>query len=153
MDMIFNSKLISILQGSSIAAAKELMATHRIRHLPIVNNQNEIISIISKHDMMYAEKFQDLPVDLFASFPVQYVTAETPLSTVALKMLEQKISSVILCDSSKFAIGIITTDDLLFQFSLMAKEIEKAGADEEVKKFNLLNGAGEFFQKLSNIGI
>lgn len=152
MKKIFNSKLVSIPKGSLMAEAKQLMTREKIRHLSIVNDENEIVSILSRHDISDADRFQDLPVDLFASFPVQFVTSDTPLSEVALIMLEKKISSVVLCDSHQNAIGIITSDNLLLQFSELAREIEKK-KEGAFDQFQFMIGAGEFFKKLSDIGI
>ena len=132
--------------------AKNRMDENRIRHLPVVNSSNEIIGMLSERDVTDMPRFQDFPVNLFATSPVQYVTAATPLSTVALLMLEKKISAVLLCDSQKMAIGMITSDDILLQFSKMMKDVE-AKSSREMDPLDIVVGAGEFFKKLSEIGI
>ena len=150
MDKIFNSKLICIRSGSTMLQAKEVMNDHRIRHLPVITEDNQIIGMLSKHDLTDVEKFKDLPVDLFSSFPVLSVNEDTPLSRVALLLVEKKISSVIMTDKDNKAIGIITTDDLLYEFSKLAKKIE----DEP--DFDLIEGevsptAGAFISRLQRI--
>jgi acetoin utilization protein AcuB len=149
---IFNSKLICIKTGSTISQAKSVMHERRIRHLPVIDDDNQILSVLSKSDMTDVLKFADMPVDLFASSPVKWVDMDTPLWRVANIMLENKISSVLLCDSEKRAVGIITTDDLLFQFSQLLREKENPG----LGGWNMLNTmttAGTFFNKLADIGI
>ncbi|MFZ3229334.1 MAG: CBS domain-containing protein [Pseudobdellovibrio sp.] len=150
MAPIFNSNMICIKAGSTMKAAKQLMDENRIRHLPVISDENKIVAMLSKHDLTDVQKFQDLPIDLFANYPVSFVTIDTPLSTVATKMIEEKISSLVLCDSEKNAIGIITSDDLLFQFSQMLKEKENTSS---ITKIDILTTAGEFFKKLADIGI
>jgi CBS domain-containing protein len=132
--------------------AKELMQENRIRHLPVIDTDQRIISMLSKHNLTDIQHFSDMPVDFFSTHPVQYVTEKTPLSTVALLMLEKKISSVLLCDDNKNVLGIITTDDLLYSFSQLLKEKEKSKLSNK-QSIDFLASAGEFFRKLSDIGI
>lgn len=152
MRKILNSKLISVPAGTSMAIAKEFMNTKRIRYLAVVNDKNEIINVLSAEEMKHADRFQDASVEHYALKPVQYVKDETPLSTVALLMIEKNIPSVILCNSQYEAVGIITTEALLLQFSQIMKKIEKRGL-QNVTEMDFVIGAGEFFRRLSEIGI
>lgn len=152
MRKITNSKLVSVPSGTSMVVAKELMNAKRIRYLPVVNEKNEIINVLSVDEMKHADRFQDSSVENYARKPVQYVTDETPLSTVALLMIEKNISSVVLCNSQYEAIGIITTEALLLQFSQIMKKIEKRGF-KDITEMDFVVGAGEFFRRLSEIGI
>lgn len=135
-----------------MANAKEIMKEKRIRHLPVIDDAGRVTAMLSKHDLSDTLKFQDMPVDLFASFPVHYVTPDTPLSSVALKIVSEKISALLICNSEKEVLGLITTDDLLLQFSLLLQEKEKADSFNW-KNFDALRTAGEFIKKLSDIGI
>lgn len=152
MEVIFNSKIIGIRSGASVREAQRLMKEKRIRHLPVIDAQNEIVAMLSQRDLSTAEKLQDMPVDLFSSFPVKFVGLGVPLSRVALIMVEEKISSVLVCDENNKAIGIITSDDLLFQLSQMLKVKENESATE-LTPLSALATAGEFFRRLSEIGI
>lgn len=149
MEGIYSKNLICIKSGATMGEAADMMREKRIRHLPVVDAQNRINSILSAHDMTDVQKFRDLPVDLFTSFPVRTVTPDTPLSEVSFMMLKEKISCLIIAEGGE-AVGIITTDDLLFQFSLILKEKEKKGAFVWT---DTLSTAGEFFRKFSDIGI
>ncbi len=148
----FKTDVICIKSGSPLSKAKELMKDKRIRHLPVINDKEEVISILSYHDFIGTDKLQDWGVDFFATTPVEYVTTETPLRQVVLKMLNNKISSVLLTDANNTVVGIITTHDILFHMSEMLK-----GSEEDTKKTwtgsDILITAGEFFRKLSDIGI
>lgn len=149
MEGVYSKNLICIKSGATMGEAADMMREKRIRHLPVVDGQNRINSMLSAHDMTDVRKFRDLPVDLFASFPVRTVSPSTPLSEVSFKMLKEKISCLILAENDE-AVGIITTDDLLFQFSLILQEKEKKGTFVWT---DTLTTAGEFFRKLSDIGI
>lgn len=148
----FRTNLICIPGGSTMREARTLMNERRIRHLPVLNAENEIVGILSRHDLTDLEQVQDYPVEMLARSPVTYVTIDTPLRTVALKMIEEKISSVLLTDQHQNAIGIITTDDLLYQLATMLKN----DRDEPVRPWtesDSLITVGEFFRRLSDIGI
>lgn len=149
MEKIYSSKLISIKSGSTMREAKEIMREKRIRHLPITNSENYITGILTAHDMTDVVKFHDMPVDIFASFPVKYVTPETTLSEVALKMIADKISGLIVV-KNEAAIGIITTDDLLFELSQILKNKEDGSSPIWS---DALVTAGELCRKLADVGI
>lgn len=152
MKKIFQSNVLCIQTGATVRHAKEIMKEHRIRHLPVIDENQQITSLISKHDFIDTDRFQDLPVDLFASRPLTCVTEDTPLRQVALIMLEKKISCVLMTDSNANLVGIITTDDLLFQLTELLKD-EKESILEKFYKTDVIITAGEFFRKLSDIGI
>lgn len=153
MKLARNSRMICIKAGTPMAEARELMDNRRVRHLPVLNEQDEVIGMLSKHDLTDVPKFQDLPVELFASFPAQYVTLDTPISTVSLRMIEQKISSLVLVDYSGEAVGLITTDDLLFELSKLTRENEEHTVAEWTGALTNVNTAGEISRRLADIGI
>lgn len=149
MEKIYNSNLITVKLGSSLQEAKELMQEKRIRHLPVVDNSNRIIGMLSLKDITDILKLQDKPVELFSSFPVHSISLDEPLSSVAYLMLEKKISSVIVVKGD-MAVGIITSDDLLFKLASILKDEEQPQVSQLTQTMITV---GEFCRKLSNIGI
>jgi acetoin utilization protein AcuB len=145
--------MICIKTGTPMGEARELMENRRVRHLPVLNDHDEVIGMLSKHDLTDVPKFQDLPVELFASFPAQYVTLDTPISTVSLRMIEARISSLVLVDYSGEAVGIITTDDLLYELSKLTRENEEHTVAEWTGALTNVNTAGEISRRLADIGI
>ncbi|MCC2679650.1 MAG: hypothetical protein K0R29_2226 [Pseudobdellovibrio sp.] len=149
MEKIYSTKLITVRSGASVKTALDIMAEHRIRHLPVVNNAKEIVGMLSIQDLQTATKFQDKPVDLFASYPVEYVQEQQSLSSVAFLMLDKKISSVLVVNEDE-AVGIITTDDLLFHLATSLEEKEKPQLTAVQKS---LVTVGEICRRLSEAGI
>jgi CBS domain-containing protein len=49
---IMSSKVIVIDGGQTTEEAMELMTQHRIRHLPVVDENNEVIGVISMSDVL-----------------------------------------------------------------------------------------------------
>jgi len=150
MDKIYSSNLICIRSGAPIEYAKQIMNEKKIQHLPLIDSEENIIAMLSYSDVITNEKFKDMPVDFFANSPVTFADQDMPLSDVAYKMLDHKTSSVIICNDESQAIGIITTNDMLLQFAKLLKEKENSHRFNTV---NVITTVGEFFRKLSDIGI
>lgn len=153
MKLARNSRMICIKTGTPMAEARELMENRRVRHLPVLNDLDEVIGMLSKNDLSDVPKFQDLPIELFASFPAQYVTLDTPISTVSLRMIEAKISSLVLVNYNGEAVGLITTDDLLYELSKLTRESDEHTVAEWTGALTNVNTAGEISRRLADIGI
>lgn len=145
----FKTKLICISGQSTVAEARTLMTEKRIRHLPVINDNNDIIAMLTSHDLPNHADISHLPVIFFSKAPVQFITTASPLKKAALVMLEQKISSVLLVDDENNVQGIITTDDLLYHLTTLLPGEEP----QPIDNLNLKLTVGEFFRRLSDIGI
>ena len=49
---VMSKKLITIKDTYSLESAYNVMQTHSIRHLPVLNDQDEVVGIISDRDLM-----------------------------------------------------------------------------------------------------
>jgi len=107
--------------------AFSMMELHRLRHLPIVNEEGELTGIVSDRDLKrhmsssFDEEeraFVDGAMlgqlsDIMTSEPVTFHPDEL-LITVAQEMLSRKISSVVIVDKGeKIPVGILTDTDML----------------------------------------
>lgn len=153
MQSKFKTKVLCILTGSSLGEAMEMLSEHRIRHLPVVDKENNVIAMFSKHDAVYTEDLLKLPVNIFSSSPVVYVDSNMPIKKVVFLMLEKKISAVLLTDVSSQLLGIITTDDLLFHLTQFLPDENVKEIPEPILKTDTLVTIGEFFRGLSSLGI
>lgn len=110
-------KIVSVKVGTNLHEAHQMMKSKRIRHLPVVENDGAVIGILSQRDINYVVDSKNLTVELMMSAPVQYVDNNTPLRNAILLMLEKKISSVLITDSTDEIVGIVTTDDILWHLA------------------------------------
>ena len=147
-----NKSLVTI---SSTATAKEaviLMEEKRFRHLPVTNGGDQnIIGIVSKRDLEFLAVSRNLAVRDFMSSPVQTIRQDEPIRMAIYRMVEKKISSLIVVDSTDSAVGIITTDDLLWHLAYTLKNDAKAS--QPLFNFANLQFVGEIATKLSILGI
>ena len=47
---IFSKKLVTARDSDTLAEADELMEIYKIRHLPVLNNEDALIGFVSKTD-------------------------------------------------------------------------------------------------------
>jgi CBS domain-containing protein len=149
----FKTKVISASGSVSLAEAYALMQEKRIRHLPLTDESGDVYALLSKTDFIGQEKFAQMPAEIFATSPVETVSEDTPLHAVALRLLEKKISSVLVTNSQMEVIGIITTDDLIYQLAQILKARDESKATTSWSAWDALTTAGEFMRKLADIGI
>lgn len=107
----------SIGPGATLRVAREMMAAHNVRHLP-VTNAHELVGIISHSDMMAVwagkkgeQALDDLTVkDIYIS-DVYTVELDEPLENVLLTMADRHIGSAIVTRRGRLA-GVFTSVDV-----------------------------------------
>ncbi len=157
------SKVKCIRGDVTLGEAQKLMSEFRIRHFPVIDDQNQIIGMISLHDFLGTESIKDFPVSFFVSSPVQYVFENDEIKKVSLMMVEKKISSVLVLNEAKELVGLITATDLLYYLSqLLDNKFESPRVQEVYNSKSPIQGGasssvvetiGQLAQKLSDIGI
>lgn len=99
-----------------LARAHELMRTHQIRHLPVMQN-GKLLGLVSIRDLHLIETLRDVdpaevPVeDAMAEDPYT-VSPEEPLDEVAAIMADYKLGSAVVVQDGRVQ-GIFTTVDAL----------------------------------------
>ena len=148
---VMTKTLITVPIGTKLEEAAELMSEKRIRHLPITNPHGGIVGIVSLRDLNLASTPMQTKVEDLMSSPVRSVEQDLPLRSAILKMLESKISCLLISDNRRAAVGIVTTDDLLWYLAHLISD-EK---DDQLKPFDVskLNTIGEVANELSLMGI
>lgn len=148
---VMTPKLITVPTGTTIFDANEIMIKHRIRHLPVINDDGDIAGVISQRDLHYIPDSHRILVEMLMSSPVHFVPQDAPLRQVIFHMLEKKISCLLVSDKEDNAVGIVTTDDLLWYLaSLLTKEPQE---QKNILDPNTQIVIGEVADKLAQMGI
>lgn len=149
---IMTKKLKTVPMGTSVMAAQKQMEELRIRHLPVVDEMDEIVGVLSQRDMgmLLSADAQAMPIEFLMSAPVRYMNQDTSLRSAVLKMLELKISSLLVSDENDNAIGIVTTDDMLW---FLAHKLSEEPADKPLVSAMNLQTIGQVADELSLMGI
>lgn len=161
------SNLITVRSEDPLELAYAKMIKHEIRHLPVQDQNQKIVGIISDRDLQRAlkstvsgsgsfkvESCEFSPthrvVD-YMSWPVKYIATETSLRTAAQRMVNEKISALLVTDND-LVVGIITSDDLLKVLSdLLATP--KSSPTLTVAEFISNPRLGLLAQTISDMGI
>lgn len=113
---IYTKNVVKISAEASIATANEMMNNYNIRHLPVVDNENYLVGILSRSDFngikFVDSRFSGFKVKDVMSSPVKIVTSSAKISDVANTMITSKISCLLVAKEDEL-VGILTTDDLL----------------------------------------
>ena len=151
---IMSKKLKTISAGSSLQDAYALMQESRIRHLPVLNESGEISGILTYKDVLADSTVLLMPVEYFMSFPVEQMPENTSLKRAALKLLEKKMSALLITNDEQEVVGIVTTDDLLWQLaSQLTNETDEDESTPILNNVDLQITVGEIARLLAQVGI
>ena len=122
-------KVITVDQEATIFDAQELLATNKIRHLPIVDQDRRLIGIITDRDIRSALPYKSLLEDSgekekFSGFKVKDIMTKDPISIsptytiqdALLLIQNSKVGALPVVDEAFKLRGIISVRDLLRAF-------------------------------------
>ena len=125
-----SSNLITIGWNERMETAHSRMTVNRVRHLPLLTEAGEVIGMLSDRDVQRAmvstvergslsqnvseviEFDPESHVRDYMSWPIESVDLNTELRVVARRMIQEKISSLLVFQGEKI-VGIATVEDLL----------------------------------------
>lgn len=125
---IMSTELKTAVSTDPVGVVDNYFKENRIHHVPVVNEENEVIGIVSKSDFLYLLRgFTENEVDVFLreaklrSFKVGEIMAsdieallETDSVQKAVSLLaENRFRCLPVVDANKKLIGIVTPIDIL----------------------------------------
>jgi acetoin utilization protein AcuB len=120
---------VTIMGETTVEEAVRIVQAQKLRHLPVVDDQDTLVGIVSEKDLLRAEG--DLPVRKMMTCDVVTVTEYTALEEAARIMADHTISSLPVMRNGKL-VGIITETDLFMIF------LELLGAREKGVRLTML---------------
>ena len=112
-------KIISVDEHTSMMECAEVMLTKSIGSL-VVKSEDNVVGILTKTDLVRYYTKTHLDEKIVGEYMSPYYAwqySDTPLYKVVLKMIDEKISRVILRNHDELPVGIITFRDL-FELAL-----------------------------------
>lgn len=113
---LMTTSVITIKAGNALSHADAEMRLAGIRHLPVVDDRNRLVGIISHRDLLRAlakSKKGTVHVVEFMARDVKTVAASAPAREATALMLEHKIGSVPVLGSDGQLVGLLTETDFL----------------------------------------
>lgn len=163
-----NKSIYTIRPEKPIYEAYDFLRECRVRHLVVVDSSNHVVGVISDRDFQRAmqtrveragsvkvvgEAFNlEHQVQDFMSWDIQTLNEAAGVKQAALKMLEAKISSLVIVNDQNKMVGFLTSDDLLW---VLVKLIEEKDGELLLDlKARLLNSPlGSIVNTISQTGI
>ncbi|OIQ20441.1 MAG: hypothetical protein BM556_00420 [Bacteriovorax sp. MedPE-SWde] len=107
--MSTNVKVMS--EQASYQDAMELLKKHGFRHIPVINNENSLVGIVSEKDLLTANNTQR--VSQIMSDKVLTCLDTTRLQDIAKIMLHEKLGALPVVNEKFILVGIVTQTDIL----------------------------------------
>ena len=116
VEEIMTSGVIALREGDTVARADEEMRLADIRHIPVVDERNHVVGVVSNRDLLLAlgsPSGRRRRIGEVMTRDVMTVLPEMPAFRAAEMMMERKIGSLPVVDEHETLIGIITESDFL----------------------------------------
>jgi CBS domain-containing protein len=114
VDALMTTAVISLHARDPLSRAREEMETASIRHLPVVDDSNHVLGILSDRDLLRASSRRaSTPVALLMTREVVTVRPSTPAHEALAMMMELKIGSLPVVGADEQLVGVITETDFL----------------------------------------
>lgn len=123
---LMTAKVRTIGRNDKVSDADALMESTRVRHLPVLDDTGALAGILSRRDVYrtalqrtfgYGEKAQDrilgnLVVKELMTNRVETAAPDDPIADAARRMLEKKISSLVVVEGER-VVGMLTESDFV----------------------------------------
>lgn len=125
--MTHRSKLVTTMADASLASLRDVFTKARFQHVPVVDNSNRLVGIVSVKDYFkelspVMDSASDPTVEAFIRSrkvhqvmisPVITVTEQTLLKQAAALLLQHNISCLPVTDAGKHLLGLVSWKDIL----------------------------------------
>jgi CBS domain-containing protein len=131
---VMSSDLILTYSSEDLESAYQKITLNKIRHLPVLDSSGQLIGIISDRDFKRAMLVQTrltshhisqfelgAVVADYMTSPAETVEAKTSLLEVTRKMIELKISALMVVSGSNL-VGILSHEDLLSVLTVLLQK-------------------------------
>jgi CBS domain-containing membrane protein len=123
---LMTKEVRTVGRNDKASDADALMSEARVRHLPVLDDEGQLAGILSRRDVYrtalqrtfgYGEKAQDrilgnLVVKELMTNRVETVAPDAPIEEAASRMLEKKISALVVVEGER-VVGILTESDFV----------------------------------------
>ena len=103
---------ITIKKEQTLQDAEDIMATYKISGIPVVDDNNFLLGIITNRDMRFTKDFTKVIADKMTHSPLITAIKGTTLEEAAEIMHANKIEKLPIVDDANILIGLITIKDI-----------------------------------------
>jgi IMP dehydrogenase len=103
---------ITVKPDQTLQDAEDIMASYKISGVPVVDNNNILVGILTNRDMRFTKDFTQKAKDKMTVMPLVTAKEGTTLEEAADVMHANKIEKLPIVDSNNKLIGLITIKDI-----------------------------------------
>jgi acetoin utilization protein AcuB len=132
---LMRTNMVSLRVGDTLGVAEDIMSMGRIRHLPVLDEENRIVGLVSQRDLFRASISSVLGFDRskehewmgkihvrdIMTKKVVMVSAEAGVSDAVDKFVSDKIGCLPVTDQEGKLVGLLTETDCLRCFRDLLK--------------------------------
>ncbi len=133
----------SLGPDDSLASARQMMAEHHIRHIPVVSDDGGLIGLVSQRDVLAAEdstvlnaeggadsRDQYVAISAIMTAPVQTVEENAGLRGTAIHLQNNKLGCLPVLNEGRL-VGIVTDSDFVAIAINLMEQLENAEPEED----------------------
>jgi IMP dehydrogenase len=103
---------VTIKPEQTLQDAEDIMASYKISGVPVVDDENNLLGILTNRDMRFTKDFTKLAKEKMTSMPLVTAKEGTTLDEAADIMHANKIEKLPIVDANNKLIGLITIKDI-----------------------------------------
>jgi IMP dehydrogenase len=103
---------ISVRPTQTLQDAEDIMSSYKISGVPVVDENNTLLGILTNRDMRFIKDFSQLAGDVMTKMPLVTASKGVTLDAAAEVMHKHKIEKLPVVDSNDKLIGLITIKDI-----------------------------------------
>lgn len=124
IDKIMTTDLFTLHKDDSLADAEQLMRAHRVRHIPIIDDEKHLIGLITQRDIL-AANLSDANVADVMRREIYTISETADMRSAALMLQNHKIGSLPVTREGVL-VGIITDTDYVGLAINLLEQMEEA---------------------------
>ena len=106
-----SESLITLSNQHTTTHAKQIFKEKRIRHIPIIDNNHQIIGIISDRDIF--DTGNSIVLNELMTKNIIVAEKNTPIRRIAEMMVYKRVGAIPIVSEYHAVIGIVTRSDIL----------------------------------------
>jgi len=114
---IMSSPVITVFENDLVGEAEKIFQDKRYRHIPVLNEQKQLVGIISDRDILQLQlkykEYADLLVREIMKKKILTSPPEMDIREIARVLLEERIGAMIILTTTGELAGLITRTDVL----------------------------------------
>lgn len=104
---------VTLLETSNVIDAKTMMKEHRIGGIPVINEENKLVGIVTNRDLRFEKDLDKSILEVMTPTPLFTTTENTSLKEAELILQKNKIEKLPVINDNNELVGLITFRDIV----------------------------------------